>query len=364
MRALRSLSPFLVVLGLACGRPAAEPETLVVFNAGSLARPLRAALDTFAVREGVVVAQESAGSLETARKLTELGKIPDVLALADAEVFPRYLMPAFVEGYAEFARNRMVLAYTDRSRFAAEVGPDTWWQILLRPGVETGRSVFTVLAADTAVPPALSLAASPWERLGNWRAPIALVLVLAGAVVVAGIDFLKSTGEAQWDELALAGLTVAGLSMSWAAFWSALAAISRRHADFWAHLALASATSAFWFGGMEATTYLSYALASDAPAVIFVTGWVLGALLMYLLLWNALELATPLRHPALAAFAATAAVYALMGLQELAERDEFTAQPQPVTVLRAPFAKLRAGLDYDSFDAGVAELFAALPEED
>ena len=140
MRALRSLSPFLVVLGLACGRPAAEPETLVVFNAGSLARPLRAALDTFAVREGVVVAQESAGSLETARKLTELGRIPDVLALADAEVFPRYLMPAFVEGYAEFARNRMVLAYTDRSRFAAEVGPDTWWQILLRPGVETGRS--------------------------------------------------------------------------------------------------------------------------------------------------------------------------------------------------------------------------------
>ena len=91
-------------LSLACGRPAGEPGTLVVFNAGSLARPLRAALDTFASREGVLVAQESAGSLETARKLTELGKIPDVIALADAEVFPRYLMPAFVEGYAEFGR--------------------------------------------------------------------------------------------------------------------------------------------------------------------------------------------------------------------------------------------------------------------
>ena len=126
---------------LACARPAAEASrTLVVFNAGSLARPIRAALDTFAAREGVRVAQESAGSLETARKLTELGKIPDVIALADAEVFPRYLMPTFVDGYAEFARNRMVLAYTDRSRFAAEMAPDTWWRILLRPGVETGRS--------------------------------------------------------------------------------------------------------------------------------------------------------------------------------------------------------------------------------
>ncbi len=236
----------------------------------------------------------------------------------------------------------------------------------LRPGdrVEIGRSVFTVFTADAAVPPALSLAASPWERLGNWRAPLALALVLAGSVVVAGIDFLKSTGEAQWDELTLAGLTVAGLSMSWAAVWSALAAMLRRHADFWAHVALASATGTFWFGGMEATTYLSYALANDAPSVIFGTGWVLGAALMYLLLSNALQLATPLRHPALAAFAATVAVYALMGLQELAEQDDFTAQPQPVTVLRAPFAKLRAGLDYDAFDAGVAELFAGLPEED
>jgi molybdate/tungstate transport system substrate-binding protein len=120
------------------GRPVEGP--LVVYNAGSLARPIRAALDTFAAREGVVVEQESAGSLESARKLTELGKIPDVIALADAEIFPRYLMPEFVDRYVAFARNRMVLAYTDRSKFAAEMGPDSWWRILLRPGVETGRS--------------------------------------------------------------------------------------------------------------------------------------------------------------------------------------------------------------------------------
>lgn len=138
---LALLGAVIVVGTMACGAaPDREARTLVVFNAGSLARPLRAALDTFAAREGVVVAQESAGSLETARKLTELRKIPDVIALADAEVFPRYLMPAHLDGYVEFARNRMVLAFTDRSRYAAEIGPDTWWRILLRPGVETGRS--------------------------------------------------------------------------------------------------------------------------------------------------------------------------------------------------------------------------------
>lgn len=115
-------------------------DALVVFNAGSLARPMRAALDTFAAREGVRGEQESAGSLESARKLTELGKIPDLIALADAEVFPGYLVPGHLDGYVEFARNRMVIAYSDRSRFAQEMGPATWWSIMLRPGVETGRS--------------------------------------------------------------------------------------------------------------------------------------------------------------------------------------------------------------------------------
>lgn len=129
--------------GTSCGgtgSSTADAGPLVAFNAGSLARPLRAALDTFARREGVRVDQESAGSLETARKLTELGKRPDIVALADAEVFPGYLMPAHVSSYVEFARNRMVLAYTDRSRFAGEVTTEPWWRIALRPGVEVGRS--------------------------------------------------------------------------------------------------------------------------------------------------------------------------------------------------------------------------------
>ncbi len=113
---------------------------LTVYNAGSLARPLRAALDSFALRTGTEVEQESAGSLETARKLTELRKIPDIVALADYKVFPQLLMPGHVTWYAAFARNRMVLAHTDRSRFANEITADNWWQILQRPGVETGRS--------------------------------------------------------------------------------------------------------------------------------------------------------------------------------------------------------------------------------
>ena len=113
---------------------------IVAFNAGSLAIPMRAALDSFAAREHVTIAQENAGSLETARKLTELGHIPDVIALADYEVFPHYLMPKQVEWYLDFARNRMVLAYTPKSRFANEIDSTNWWSIVQRPGVQVGRS--------------------------------------------------------------------------------------------------------------------------------------------------------------------------------------------------------------------------------
>lgn len=127
----------LALLALGCGD---APETLVVYNAGSLAQPIKAALDSFAAREGVRVAQESAGSLESARKLTELDKVPDLIALADAEVFPRYLMPEFVDGYVIFARNRMVVAYTDRSRGAGEITQANWPEVLSRPDVEVGRS--------------------------------------------------------------------------------------------------------------------------------------------------------------------------------------------------------------------------------
>lgn len=122
------------------GSSSSAAGPLVVYNAGSLARPIRAALDSFARSAGVEVEQESAGSLETARKLTELGHVPDLIALADAEVFPQFLVPSQTTWYAAFARNRMVIAYTPRSRFASEITADNWWKVLQRPGVEVGRA--------------------------------------------------------------------------------------------------------------------------------------------------------------------------------------------------------------------------------
>jgi molybdate/tungstate transport system substrate-binding protein len=135
----RTIALALGLLAAGCA-PRGEPNRLVVYAAGSLARPLRAALDTFAAQTGARVDLETAGSLETARKLTELGKIPDVIALADEEVFPQLLLPRFTTWYARFARNRMVIAYTDRSRYADSMSEATWRTVLTRKGVEVGRA--------------------------------------------------------------------------------------------------------------------------------------------------------------------------------------------------------------------------------
>jgi molybdate/tungstate transport system substrate-binding protein len=138
--AVLALVPGLV----ACASPgAAQAPTgpLVVFNAGSLAHPVRELLGAFQRRyPGVRGVHESSGSLEAARKLTELGKVPDVLAVADYGVIEKLLFPRYASWHAAFASNAMVLAYTERSAGAKDVTPEAWWRVLLRPGVRSGHS--------------------------------------------------------------------------------------------------------------------------------------------------------------------------------------------------------------------------------
>jgi molybdate/tungstate transport system substrate-binding protein len=142
---MRPLGIALLLSSLAIASPhaaavAQRPDTVVVFTAASLAVPFRVALDSFARRTGTVVRQESGASLELARRITELHRVPDVIALADEEVFPQLLVPRATSWYARFARNRLVLAHTARSKGAAQLTAANWYRTLLRPDVRVGRS--------------------------------------------------------------------------------------------------------------------------------------------------------------------------------------------------------------------------------
>ena len=118
----------------------ATPGILSVMNAASITRPMRAVLDSFAARTGAKYELEPGASLEIARRLTELHRTPDVVLLADPEVFPQLLMPQYVRWYALFARNRIVLAYTASSRGAARINGENWRTVITQPGVEVGRA--------------------------------------------------------------------------------------------------------------------------------------------------------------------------------------------------------------------------------
>jgi molybdate/tungstate transport system substrate-binding protein len=123
-----------------CRDAPADAPTVVVSYAGSLAHPFASALAEYTRRTGVRVVTQSAGSLEAARRITELGDVPDLIALADEEIFASLLVPEHVTTYTVFARNRMVVAYTPSSRHADALDSETWWQTLARPDVEVGRS--------------------------------------------------------------------------------------------------------------------------------------------------------------------------------------------------------------------------------
>jgi molybdate/tungstate transport system substrate-binding protein len=137
---------FVAVLFPSCRRSASDQATnqqrqLVVFNAGSLAAPIGDLLGEFArLHPGVTPQQESSGSLEAARKITELGKSCDVLAVADYEVIPSLLIPKHADWYIIFARNELVLIYTPKSKFSDQINGRNWYEVLLRPGVQYGYS--------------------------------------------------------------------------------------------------------------------------------------------------------------------------------------------------------------------------------
>jgi len=139
---LRQLALVTCVAGvtMTAGGTTHRPGTLLVMNAASITRPMRAVLDSFSARTGVKYELEPGASLEIARRFTDLNRSADVVLLADPEVFPQLLMPKYARWYALFARNRIVLAYTDRSRGAREINASNWRRVITRRGIEVGRS--------------------------------------------------------------------------------------------------------------------------------------------------------------------------------------------------------------------------------
>jgi molybdate/tungstate transport system substrate-binding protein len=120
-----------------------EPTALTIFAAGTLAVPFRQLNAAFAKKySGDTVQTQYGGSVMMAKKITDLHQDADLLAVADYNVIPKYILakPPHATWYAGFARNAITFVYTDKSKYANEINPQNWYKVLARKGVEIGRS--------------------------------------------------------------------------------------------------------------------------------------------------------------------------------------------------------------------------------
>ncbi len=114
---------------------------LKVFHAGSLGKPFEELEAEFETQHpGVDIQREAAGSAQSIKKITELGKKADVLASADYALIPSMMIPEYADWYVDFARNQMVIAYTNESKYSDEINANNWCEILRRPDVRYGFS--------------------------------------------------------------------------------------------------------------------------------------------------------------------------------------------------------------------------------
>jgi len=114
---------------------------VVIFNAGSLTIPLAKMEKEFEAKyKEVDVLREAAGSRKCARKITDLKKPCDIMASADYTVIDQLLIPTYADWNIRFATNRLVLCYTNKSKYAKEINEQNWYEILLKKGVIWGHS--------------------------------------------------------------------------------------------------------------------------------------------------------------------------------------------------------------------------------
>lgn len=114
---------------------------LIIFHAGSLSMPIKAISDSFMAKyPKVKILAEASGSIDAARKITELKRDCDIIASADYTVIDKLLVPDYVADNVKFATNRMSIVYTEKSAYGSQINSENWPEILLRDDVHVGRS--------------------------------------------------------------------------------------------------------------------------------------------------------------------------------------------------------------------------------
>ena len=136
------LAVFLIVSAVlaGCAAQSAGNSKVVIFHAGSLTKPMQEFSKMFEQKYKVKVYCEAAGSVATIRKVIDLHRKADIVATADYSLIPKMMYPDYANWTILFARNEIVIVYTNKSRYANEINSSNWYKILEKPDVRIGFS--------------------------------------------------------------------------------------------------------------------------------------------------------------------------------------------------------------------------------
>jgi molybdate/tungstate transport system substrate-binding protein len=131
----------LITLLLTTGCRQGKQQNIIIFHAGSLSVPVKKISEAFEkANPGVRVLAEAAGSLQCARKITEMHKPCDIMLSADYSVIDNLLIPEYASWNIRFASNEIVIAYRPESAYSSIFREDNWPDILLKDDVIIGRA--------------------------------------------------------------------------------------------------------------------------------------------------------------------------------------------------------------------------------
>ena len=137
-----NLRVFCLLCALGCLLSCRSRTTeVVIFHASSLSSVLGDAAEAFEkVNPRIHVRLEPSGSQVATRKVSELGMRADLVAVADAALIDKMIIPSHATWNAVFATNEIVIAHKDHSKWTDQITSQNWPEILVRDGIRLGRA--------------------------------------------------------------------------------------------------------------------------------------------------------------------------------------------------------------------------------
>ena len=114
---------------------------LTIYAADSLGQSMNATAKQFeAQHPNVTVQIQYGGSSALISQITQLNKSVDIMASADYGLIDSKLIPKYASWNLQYARNELVIAYTNKSKFSGQINGQNWYQIFSKSNVTYGFS--------------------------------------------------------------------------------------------------------------------------------------------------------------------------------------------------------------------------------